>query len=278
MTRVHTFPRITFVGVIYSCSDTYSVNRVDLHLDGRYFLVTAASRGLGFGVAQALVAEGASVTICSRNEKSLQTAVASLGDRASYVVADLTRPDDIVSLIANVRETAGRLDGLFVNAGGPPPGPFESLSDHDWQSAFDLNLMSAVRLTRESLPLLRDSDAPSILYSTSISVKEPIDNLLLSNAVRPAVIGMMRTLARELAPDPIRVNAVCPGYVRTDRVKELLSKSPSREAEIVRDIPLGRMGTPEEFGAFCAFLLSPAASYVHGAVLLIDGGLYHGMM
>ncbi len=251
---------------------------MDLHLSNRVFLVTAASRGLGLGVAKSLALEGADVIICSRNEAALKNAVQQIGERSRYVVADVTRPNDIVDLVMNIRETEGRLDGIFVNAGGPPPGPFASLSDHDWQSAFDLTLMSAVRLTREALPLLSESDAPSILYSTSISVKEPIDNLLLSNAVRPAVIGLMRTLSREIADKGIRVNAICPGYIRTDRVKELLAKNPSRENEIISEIPLGRMGAPEEFGAFCAFLLSPVASYIHGAVLLIDGGLYHGMM
>ena len=247
-------------------------------MSNRVFLVTAASRGLGLGVAKSLALEGADVIICSRNEAALKNAVQQIGERSRYVVADVTRPNDIVDLVMNIRETEGRLDGIFVNAGGPPPGPFASLSDHDWQSAFDLTLMSAVRLTREALPLLSESDAPSILYSTSISVKEPIDNLLLSNAVRPAVIGLMRTLSREIADKGIRVNAICPGYIRTDRVKELLAKNPSRENEIISEIPLGRMGAPEEFGAFCAFLLSPVASYIHGAVLLIDGGLYHGMM
>ncbi|MGQ4870283.1 MAG: SDR family oxidoreductase [Candidatus Thorarchaeota archaeon] len=251
---------------------------MDLQLREKTLLVTAASKGLGLGVARALASEGANVIICSRNEDALKEAVTALGDRGEYVVADVTRVDDIVRLMEHVRETYSALDGMFVNAGGPPPGPFESLSDHDWQAAFELTLMSAVRLTREALPLLKVAESPSILYNTSISVKEPIDNLLLSNAIRPAVVGMMRTLSREIGPMGIRVNAVCPGWVRTDRVKQLLAKSPSREGEIVAQIPLGRMGTPDEFGAVCAFLLSPVSSYIHGALLLIDGGLYHGMM
>lgn len=138
--------------------------------------------------------------------------------------------------------------------------------------------MSAVWLTRETLPLLKLSDSPSILYSTSISVKQPIDNLLLSNAIRPAVIGMMRTLVGELAPQSIRVNAICPGYIYTERVKELMAASESGVETINARIPLGRMGKPEEFGPVCAFLLSPVASYIHGALLLVDGGLYQGMM
>jgi len=212
---------------------------MDLQLREKTLLVTAASKGLGLGVARALASEGANVIICSRNEDALKEAVTALGDRGEYVVADVTRVDDIVRLMEHVRETYSALDGMFVNAGGPPP---------------------------------------SILYNTSISVKEPIDNLLLSNAIRPAVVGMMRTLSREIGPMGIRVNAVCPGWVRTDRVKQLLAKNPSREGEIVAQIPLGRMGTPDEFGAVCAFLLSPVSSYIHGALLLIDGGLYHGMM
>ena len=251
---------------------------MDLQLREKTLLVTAASKGLGLGVARALASEGANVIICSRDEDALKEAVTALGDRGEYVVADVTRVDDIVRLMEHVRETYSALDGMFVNAGGPPPGPFESLSDHDWQAAFGLTLMSAVRLTREALPLLKAAESPSILYNTSISVKEPIDNLLLSNAIRPAVVGMMRTLSREIGPMGIRVNAVCPGWVRTDRVKQLLAKNPSREGEIVAQIPLGRMGTPDEFGAVCAFLLSPVSSYIHGALLLIDGGLYHGMM
>jgi 3-oxoacyl-[acyl-carrier protein] reductase len=165
-----------------------------------------------------------------------------------------------------------------VNAGGPPPGTFSKLSDDDWKRAFDLTLMSAVWLTRETIPLLKMSDAPSILYSTSISVKQPIDNLLLSNAIRPAVIGMMRTLSSELTSDNIRVNAICPGYIQTERVDELLTASDSAEENITSQIPLKRIGKPEEFGPVAAFLLSPVSSYIHGTLLLVDGGLYQGMM
>ena len=137
--------------------------------------------------------------------------------------------------------------------------------------------MSSVWLTRKSLPLLRKSHSASILYSTSISVKQPIDNLLLSNAIRPAVVGLMRSLSSELGREGIRVNAVGPGYIRTERVKQLLGDSEEAERAIVDDIPMGRMGSPEEFGALCAFLLSPRASYIHGSFILIDGGLYKGM-
>ncbi|MBD3407502.1 MAG: SDR family oxidoreductase [Candidatus Lokiarchaeota archaeon] len=253
---------------------------LDLAMKKKTILVTAASRGLGFSVAQSLVKEGATVIICSRTEKSLQEAVESLGPSSKYVIADVSKPEDILTLVEQVSDSTSHLDGLFVNAGGPPPGEFSDISDSEWRESFELTLMSAVRLTREFLPLLKKSKDASILYSTSISVKQPIPNLLLSNALRPAVIGMMRTLADEIGPDGIRVNAICPGYIQTDRVTQLFEASTdsSLKANLISQIPLGRIGSPNEFGAVCTFLLSPIASYIHGALLLVDGGLYRGMM
>ena len=240
--------------------------------------MTAASRGLGFSVAKALVNEGAQVIICGRNEESLKKATSSLGELAEYYVADVSKKEDIQSMVSKIATNIVVLDGLFVNAGGPPPGTFSNLTDDDWKKAFDLTLMSAVWLTRETRLLLKMSDSASILYSTSISVKQPIDNLLLSNAIRPAVVGMMRTLATELAPDYIRVNAICPGYIQTERVDELLAASKSAEDNITAKIPLKRIGKPEEFGPVAAFLMSPISSYIHGTLLVVDGGLYQGMM
>lgn len=240
--------------------------------------MTAASRGLGFGVAEALVREGANVVICGRSEASLKEAVSKLGEQAKYAVADVSEEKDVESLVEFVNDNFKKLDGLFVNAGGPPPGRFSDIPDSDWEKAFHLTLMSAIWLTRKSLPLLEKSDSPSILYSTSISVKQPTDNLLLSNALRPGVIGLMRSISPEIGPKGIRVNAICPGYIYTSRVEELMSSNKSGKEDIESRIPLGRMGTPSEFGATCAFLLSPKASYIHGALLLIDGGLYQGMM
>jgi len=251
---------------------------MDLDLIDRTFLVTAASRGLGFSVAKSLADEGAEVIICGRNEESLKKATSELGELARYYVADVSKQEDVKRLLKNIGSEILRLDGLFVNAGGPPAGTFATLSDDDWKKAIDLTLMSAVWLTRETIPFMRLSDSPSILYSTSISVKQPINNLLLSNTIRPAVIGMMRTLATELTPEQIRVNAICPGYIHTERVEELMAGSESTAESITARIPLGRMGKPEEFGPVCAFLLSPLSSYIHGALLLVDGGLYQGMM
>ena len=251
---------------------------MDLDLKDRTYLVTAASRGLGFSVAKVLADEGAEVLICGRNEESLKKATSELGERSQYFVADVSKQEDIKQLSKDIGTQMLHIDGLFVNAGGPPPGTFSELSDEDWRKAIDLTLMSAVWLTRETRHLLKMSDSASILYSTSISVKQPINNLLLSNAIRPAVIGMMRTLATELTSDYIRVNAVCPGYIHTERIEELMSASESAIESINSRIPLGRMGKPEEFGPVCAFLLSPVSSYIHGALLLVDGGLYQGMM
>ncbi|MFX0055369.1 MAG: SDR family oxidoreductase [Promethearchaeota archaeon] len=251
---------------------------MDLQLKDKTILVTAASRGLGFGAANALTQEEANVIICGRNKASLKEAVSKLGDRAQYVVADVSKKEDVKSLLEYVKERSSTLDGLFVNAGGPPPGTFSKVSDEDWKRGFDLTLMSAIWLTRESLPLLKMAESPAILYSTSVSVKQPIDNLLLSNAIRPAVIGMMRTLAGEIGSEGVRVNAILPGYIYTDRVKQLMASNKEAISSLEARIPLGRMGTPTEFGAVCAFLLSPLASYIHGALLLVDGGLYQGTM
>lgn len=251
---------------------------MDLGLKDKTILVTAASRGLGYGVAEALVQEEANVVICGRTESSLKQAVSKLGERAEYVVSDVSKQDDIKILVDKIKNRDSKLDGLFVNAGGPPSGTFSSVSDKDWRTGFDLTLMSAIWLTRESLPLLKEAESPSILYSTSISVRQPIDNLLLSNAIRPAVIGMMRTLANEIGPEGVRVNAVCPGYIYTARVEQIIGSDRSAKESLEVGIPLGRMGRPDEFGVTCAFILSPVASYIHGALLLIDGGLYRGMM
>lgn len=255
---------------------------MDLQLKDKTILITGASKGLGYSVAKVLVQEGAQVIICSRSEDSLKKATDALGDKSRYIIADLAKSEDIHNLLHRVKEMTPKLDGLFVNAGGPTPGRFIDITDNDWKSAIELVLMSAVRLTRNALPLLRKSDSPSILYNTSSSVKQPTENYLLANSVRLAVIGMMRTLADELGPEGIRVNAVCPGAIQTRGILNLsaISKS-ANSTDIIDTKPInshGRPGNPDEFGKPCAFLLSPAASYIHGTLLLVDGGLYRGMM
>ena len=242
---------------------------MNLHLEGKIILVTAASKGLGYSVAKALVQESAQVIICARSEESLRKASDSLGDNSQYIVADLSKSEDIDHLFSQVQEITPKLDGLFVNAGGPRSGYFSDISDDAWYESYELTLMSAVRLTRSALPLLQNSESPSILYSTSSSVKQPTESHLLANSIRLAVIGMMRTLADELGPEGIRVNAVCPGPIQSQQGEPVVNKSIN---------PLQRMGRPDEFGKPCAFLLSPVASYIHGILMLIDGGLYRGMM
>ncbi|MDH4215025.1 MAG: SDR family oxidoreductase [Candidatus Thorarchaeota archaeon] len=255
---------------------------MDLQLKDKTILITGASKGLGYSVARILVQEGAHVIICSRSEEALKKATNTLGDKSRYIIADLTKSEDIHNLLRQVKEITPKLDGLFVNAGGPPPGRFIDITDDDWKSAIELVLMSTVRLTRNALPLLRKSESPSILYNTSSSVKQPTENYLLANSLRLAVIGMMRTLADELGPEGIRVNAVCPGAIQTRGVLDLsaISKSANSTAKIdTKPVKAhGRAGNPDEFGKPCAFLLSPAASYIHGTMLLVDGGLYRGMM
>jgi len=255
---------------------------MDLQFKDSTILVTAASKGLGYSVAKILVQEGAKVIICSRSEDSLKKAVASLGNHSRYIVANLSRSAEIDNLFLQVKDMTPKLDGMFVNAGGPPPGHFSDITDDDWKSTIELTLMSSVRLTRNALPLLRKSESPSILYSTSSSVKQPTDNFLLANSVRLAVVGMMRTLANELGHEGIRVNAVCPGPIQEQGTEQISSslklddKTPRGETKPSN--ALRRLGKQDEFGKPCAFLLSPVASFIHGILLLIDGGLYRGMM
>jgi 3-oxoacyl-[acyl-carrier protein] reductase len=245
---------------------------MNLGLEGKVALVTAASSGLGFATAKELVSERAQVVICGRNEDRLENAVALLQeiggeDAAVGLVADVADQADVRRLVANTVETFGGLDLLVTNAGGPPSGGFDSFEADTWQKAVDLTLMSAIHLIQEALPHLRDSEAGSILTITSTAAKQPIPALILSNAIRPAVLGLTKSLSQELGPDGIRVNSILPGW------------TPEEEAaKIGAAIPLGRIGQPEEFGRVAAFLLSPAASYVSGAMLQVDGGRTGGLL
>jgi 3-oxoacyl-[acyl-carrier protein] reductase len=182
-------------------------------------------------------------------------------------------------------EAFGGLDLLFTNAGGPPPGAFEDIADETWQRAVELSFFSHLRLIRAALPHLRQSSVPSVLAVTSISIKQPIPNLVLSNSVRAATAGLIKTLALELGPDGIRFNAILPSWTQTERIEELLSDRAARNGTSLQQeidaqnsqSPLGRMATPEEFGKAAAFLLSPAASYLTGVMLPVDGGTYKGL-
>ena len=259
---------------------------MDLGVDGKVALVAASSRGLGFATARQLVREGARAVICGRNEKSVNNAAHALQAESKHehgaegVVADVTVPADVERLIAYTVKTFGGLDILITNAGGPPGGTFDSVDMGQWEKGVELTLLSAVRLIRAALTHLRESEVPSILTITSFSVKQPVAGLLLSNSLRPAVVGMTKTLSQELSADGIRVNSILPGWTRTERVDELMdyraevnnTTAEEELANVAAGIPLGRMAEPEEFGRVAAFLVSPAASYVTGVTVEVAGG------
>lgn len=257
---------------------------MDLQLRDRVYLVAAGSRGLGYAIGRQLALAGARVVLGSRNIEDVEAAARRLNEECGSEVngtsLDMSDAQSIQRWVAEAEERFGRIDGVLVNAGGPPPGGFDDFDDAAWQAAFELTLMSAVRLVREALPALRRSDAASILMLTSSSVKEPIDILLLSNVMRSGVSSLAKSLSRSLAAEGIRVNNLIPGQIYTDRIKALDAKLAEANGVDVSEqrasneslIPLGRYGDPEEFGKAGAFLLSPAASYITGASLVVDGG------
>ncbi|HMK08818.1 MAG TPA: SDR family oxidoreductase, partial [Anaerolineales bacterium] len=254
---------------------------MDLGLQDRVALVTGASRGLGRAAAEALAAEGASLAICSHSEAIEQAAEAMrsrFGRPLLAMRADVARKDDVDRFVEQAAKTYGRIDILIINAGGPKPGPFLDLAVEDWEAAVRLCLMSVVYLSYAVIPHMVLQGSGSLIASESYSVKQPIENLVLSNSVRMAVVGLMKSLAGELGPKGIRVNSIHPGWTTTERVVHLFEDrarragtTPESEAEkIVRSIPLGRMGTVEEYGRAVAWLASPAASFVHGHALFLD--------
>ncbi|HDP94547.1 MAG TPA: SDR family oxidoreductase [Candidatus Aminicenantes bacterium] len=256
---------------------------MDLQLKDQVALVTAASRGLGFAVADALAGEGARVVMSSRTQ-AVDTAAERIAQRGVYpplaMQADLTKPLEIKRLVEKTLDAYGRIDILFINAGGPDPGNFMDLDVSQWEAGMKLTIMSAVQLCQAVVPAMIEQQQGSIVASQSMSVKQPVENLTLSNALRPAVVGLMKSLADELGPRGIRVNTIHPGWTQTERVDQLVKNrsqtngtNENRERErITRAIPLGRMGTAEEFGRAAAWLASPAASFIHGQALVVDGG------
>ena len=255
---------------------------MDLGLQDKVALVAASSKGLGYGVARALAQNGAKVSLCSRNAVEIHQAAIKLQEETGA---------DVMGTACNVRDPQAiqhwvdatvaewdRVDALLVNAGGPPAMLIKDMTDEDWQSAFELTLMSSVRMIRAALPHMAPGSA--ILTVTSSSIKEPIPRLALSTVMRSGVMGLVKTLADELADDGIRVNNLIPGRIDTDRVAQLDQNTAEKESltvEEVRErnianIPLGRLGTIDDFGQAGAFLLSPAASYITGATLRVDGG------
>jgi len=263
---------------------------VDLGLKGKVAMVAGASRGLGFAVARALAGEGAHVSISSRHE----AAIADAGKRiaaetymdALAVAVDVRSADSLAAWHHQTVERFGGVDLLFVNAGGPPAGPVLSFDDAAWQGAFELLLLSAIRMVRLAVPSMKARGGGSIILSTSSAVKEPITNLALSNVIRAGVASLSKTLADELAADGIRVNHMIPGRIDTDRVRELDTIRATSTGTTVEDqrshhakmIPLGRYGEPREFASAAAFLFSDAARYITGASLQVDGGMIRSVI
>ncbi|HKB34645.1 MAG TPA: SDR family oxidoreductase [Candidatus Dormibacteraeota bacterium] len=250
---------------------------MDLGLKDRRALVTAASKGLGRACAEALVAEGAGVFISSRDAATIEATGHAI-KAAGWAAADVSKEPE--ALVDQARRKLGGLDILVVNAGGPPPGTFESTPLESWESAFELTLMSAVRLVKAALPDLKRSDQGRIVFITSVSVRQPIPHLALSNSLRAAVTGLAKTLSRELAPDRITVNCLAPDAILTDRTRQLAAGAGDIEEELKRRAavtPMGRYGKPEEFAAACAFLCSRQAAYITGQTLGVDGGALVGV-
>lgn len=259
---------------------------MDLQIDGNTALVTASTGGLGKASARALVREGANVVINGRTEATLERTASELRDEARDgaavlpVQGDITDAADVSRIVAEAVDEFGGLDHLVTSAGGPPSGPFLEVHDREWYDTYDLLVMSVVRTVREAAPHLRAGDGGTIVTITSRTVKQAVDQMVLSNAVRMGVIGLEKTLSKELAPD-VRANAVLPGSHETERVENLIEQGVERGdynsyeegyADRIEEVPLNRLGSTEEFGATVAFLSSPLSGYINGAALPIDGG------
>lgn len=257
---------------------------MDLGLHEAKVFVAASSQGLGAAAARRFSLEGAHVAINGREASRLEATARTISKESGHEViaipGDVAKGEQVYAMIERAAAALGGLDILVTNAGGPPSGRFDDLAPGAWEQAFQLTVMSAVHLIRAALPHLRQSQRAAILTITSVAIKQPIDNLILSNSVRMAVGGLTKSLANELGPEGIRVNSILPGWTRTERVNELM-QSRSQIQGITADeaaarqsagIPLERMGDPDEFANVAVFLCSPAASYVHGALIPVDGG------
>jgi len=261
---------------------------MDLGLKEKVAFIAGAARGLGAATALQLAREGARVAINDRDAAKLQATVEAIsketGAQVLALPGDVSDPEVPSRLVQETVKGLGGLNILITNSGGPPPGRFEEFDDQAWQSAVNLLLMSAVRFIRGALPHLRKSTAPAVLTITSFSIKQPIPNLVLSNSIRAAVAGLTKTLALELGNEGIRFNSILPAWTETERVVQLLADQARRLGTTVEEeirkmsasSPLGRMARPEEFAKVATFLCSPAASYVTGVMLTVDGGMYKG--
>lgn len=259
---------------------------MDLGLEGKRVLVTAASKGLGRAVAETFLREGCRVCVSSRSSERIDQAlkeIDSLGE-VHAMAADIARAGDCTSLFEWAVKTLGGLDILVNNTGGPPAGGVLDLDDSKWREAFDSILMSALRLSRLAIPVMRRGGGGAIVNLASLTAKQPIDGVALSNAFRPALVGMAKTLSREAAPQ-VRVNNIATEHILTDRIRDLAGHIWSRPGESLddtvermsREVPLGRYGTPQELANAVVFLASDAASYITGVTLAVDGGLDRGL-
>lgn len=258
---------------------------MDLGLTGKSVFVAAASKGLGKASAMAFAREGAKVTIASRNGEQLAQAAMDIesatGQKVKVLQMDVTRQEDIQDALREAAEHHGGLDVLVTNAGGPPGGTFADMRDEDWQKGYELNLLSVIRMIREAIPYMQSAGAGRIVNLASTSIKQPISGLILSNVFRAGVQSLAKSLSEELASSGILINTVAPGRIATDRITELDSKRAADtgsslediQAAVVKQIPLGRMGTPEEFAGIVAFYGSFANTYVTGQSILVDGGM-----
>lgn len=263
---------------------------MDLGLKGKVAIVAAASKGMGKAVATGLAGEGARVTMCARTEADLIAAANEIREKTKgevlAVPADVTRLADIQRVVGKTVEAWGGVDILVANAGGPPLGTFDQMTDAEWQAAFELTLLSTIRFIREVLPHMRGKRWGRIINIQSSSVKQPIDGLILSNGIRPGVVGLSKTLATELGKDNILINTVCPGRILTDRLRQGIGRRAKEAGKSLEEflptaaaeIPLGRIGSPEEFANMVVFLASERASYVTGATIQVDGGLIRSIV
>jgi 3-oxoacyl-[acyl-carrier protein] reductase len=263
---------------------------MDLGLRGRVAIIAAGSKGLGRAVAEELANEGADVAICARTAADLELAAAhiqsSAGRTIFWQVLDVTKPASVANFVADVEDRFGRIDICVTNSGGPPSKFFADAKPEDWRAAVDQLLMSTVFFAGETLPRMKKNKWGRLITITSYTVKQPVDGMLLSNSVRAAVAGLARTLANEYGAHGITVNNVCPGYTRTARLDELAKSISCRTgvkqeevfADWQRQIPAGRVGTPQEFAAVVAFLASERASYVNGTSIAVDGGVVRSLL
>lgn len=245
---------------------------MDLGLQGKKAAIQGASSGLGFAVAKALADEGAHVVICSRDPARIQSAAKAIPN-AHPLTLDLDRPGSGAQFIREAAELLGGIDILVTNSGGPPKGDFSSLTIQDWEAGYHRLWRSAIESIREALPQMQAQKSGRILLSTSTAAKEPIPHLTISNAYRAGLLGLMKSLSLEAAPHGITINALLPGYTRTKRMEEWGASLD----QIAKEIPLGRLAEPEEFGALAAFLASSRAAYITGQAIACDGGILRGI-